>query len=185
MCVPKVVFVCPECNSLPDVLKARRGWDDGWIAVQHVKMWSYSRFSAAWERSIAKYLERCLRSREKMLWKRWKQLLIFVSSARGGETAVGGAGMNMSSLSSVTHQLKSECSSKDFYFCCMNQFWHISGAFYWRCIFWKPLVNNLESIVRDFCWMTFEFQCSYFQLFPQRSLIGSFIQMTNKHVLQS
>lgn len=67
----------------------------------------------------------------KMHWRRWKQLLISVSGVRGGEAAVCRAGEHMSSLSSVTHQLKI-----DFFFflrllfCCVNQFLRSCFALY-------------------------------------------------------
>lgn len=53
--------------------------------------------------------------------KKWKRLLISVSSSRGGEAAVCRAGKNMSSLSSVTHQLKSQFASYT-YICCLHRF---------------------------------------------------------------
>lgn len=143
-----------------------------------LRVWSYSRFSAALERSVAEYLEQCLRSRVKMHWKRWKQLLIFVSSARGGEAAVCRAGKNTSSLSSVTHQLKKWISSKTFYFCWLNQFWRNSWAFpplftfspLTSKGFWKLLVNKLRSIARDFPLRTFWLSVQVFPILSSRGL---------------
>lgn len=114
------------------------------------------------------------KQRVKMLWKRWKQLLIFVSSARGGETAVCGAGKNMSSLSSVTHQLKSEFSFKTFYLYCLGLFWQTSWAIfllaYKTAVYWKPRVNKLLSIAIEFLSMTFWLLVQVFPFLSSRGL---------------
>lgn len=114
--VPRVLLRLPWAAFLRFQGKT---WVGCWVnrsSTCVLRVWSYSRFSAALERNVAEYLEQCLRSTVKMHWKRWKQLLIFVSSARGGEAAVCSAGKNMSSLSSVTHQLKKWNFFQDFLF---------------------------------------------------------------------
>lgn len=90
-----------------------------WSSTCVLRVWRYSRFSAN--------LQQCLRSRVKIHRKRWKQLLIFVSSARGGKTAVCRAGKNTSSLSSVTHQLKNE-HSPDVFFSSSSSAWANFGV---------------------------------------------------------
>lgn len=124
MRVPRVLL-CKPWAAQPSWGFQGRTWVGWWVTQSStcvLRMWSYSTFSAALEKSVVEYLEQCLRSRVKMHWKRWKQLLIFVSSAKGGEGAVCRAGKNMSLLSSVTHQLKNEFSSKTFIFAASTNF---------------------------------------------------------------
>lgn len=142
--MPRVsLSACPEQNSLSEVFKARRGWDGGWIGVQHV-YWECEVIPviAALESGAQpQYLQQCLRSRvKKMHRKRWKQLLIFVSSARGGEAAVCRAGKNMSSLSSVTHQLKKWILlPRLLFFAAWTNFWRNSWTLsQLTSVFWKP-----------------------------------------------
>lgn len=92
-----------------------------------------------------------------MHWKRWKQLLIFVSSARGGEAAVCRAGKSMSSLSSVAHRLKSEFSI-------------IVGHFPTHVQSYSFLEGSFRSIATDFPLRPFWLSLLVFLILSSRGL---------------
>lgn len=116
---------------------------------------SYSSLSAASERGVAEYTwSSVCRSRREATLEEMKAAVNLCQQCQGWGAAVCRAGKSMSSLSSVTHQLKSEFSSKAFIFAAWTNFDVIAERFIRRshpkaAVFWKALVNKLRSIVRD------------------------------------
>lgn len=121
MWVPRVLLCMPWAEQ-PSWGFQGKTWVGCWVnrsSTCALWLWSYSRLSAASERSVAEYLEQCLRSRVRMHWKRWKQLLIFVSSARGrGGCSVQSWGEHVFII--ICHpSAKKWIFFQDFYFCCL------------------------------------------------------------------
>lgn len=121
---------CPEQNRLPEVFKGKRGWDRGWIGVQHV-YWKCEVIPG----SLCSRVE-CSRIPAAVSEEQSENALEEMKAAVNlCQQCQGWGGYSLQSWEEHVFIIIRHPSAKkwiflqDFYFCCLNQFWCNSWAF--------------------------------------------------------